>query len=140
MLKDAAIALSIKDQMRPEDFTDPLFQRAAKRIFGAFDDQGRFDTGALVRDGDEELKHLISHYSVLEMVYDDQAKSCRDCIDLIKQKDPEKRIKLLNKAIEEAEARGDRAEFVRLSKEHQELSRRPGRRIHGMDGNRQGEM
>jgi DNA primase len=140
MLKDASIALSIKDQMKPEDFTDPLFQRAAKRIFGALDDQGRFDTSALVRDGDEDLKNLISHYSVLEMVYDDQAKSCRDCIDLIKQKDPEKRIKLLNKAIEEAEVRGDRAEFVRLSKEHQELSRRPGRRIHGMDGNRQGEM
>ena len=132
MLKDATIALSLKDQMKPEDFTDPLFQRAATRIFGALDDQGRFDVGALLRDGDEEIKNLISHYSVLEMVYDDQAKSCSDCIDLIKQKDPEKKMKQLLKAIDEAAAAEDWAEYRRLLGEQSQLGRRAGRRIPGM--------
>ena len=132
MLKDGAIALRLRDQVKPEDFTDPLFQRAAKRIFGSLDDQGRLDVGALLRDGDEELKNLISHYSVLERVDDDQEKSCQDCVNLIKQKDTEKKIKLLIKAIEDASARGDRAEFVRLTEEQQELIRRPGRLIPGM--------
>ncbi len=132
MLKDAAIALSLKDQMKPEDFTDPLFQRTAKRIFGALDDQGRFDVGALIQDGDDEIKNLILHYSVLEMVYDDQAKSCRDCIDLIKQKDPEKKMKFLLKAIDEAAAKEDWVEYRRLLEEQNQLGRRAGRRIPGL--------
>jgi len=132
MLKDAEIALSLKDQMKPEDFTDALFQRAAKRIFSALDDQGRFDVGALVRDGDEELKNLFSHYSVLEMVYDDPEKSCQDCVKLIKQQDPEKKMKQIIRAIKEAELRGDSAELMKLIEEQKDLSKRPGRRIHGM--------
>ncbi len=137
MLKDAEIALSLKDQMKPEDFTDPLFQRAAKRLFGALDDQGRFDVNALFQDGDEELKNLISHYSVLEMVYDDQAKSCRDCIDLIKQKDPEKKMKFLLKAIDEAAAKEDWAEYRRLLEEQNQLgtqSRQEDPRFWGLGG------
>lgn len=86
----------------------------------------------LFRDGEEELNNLISHYSVLDVEYEDPQKHCRDCVDLIKQKDPEKKIKSLIKAIQEATARGDRAEFIRLTKEQQELSRRLGRRIPGM--------
>jgi hypothetical protein len=132
MLKDSGIALSLKDQMKPEDFTDPLFQRAAKQIFSALDDPGSFNVGTLVRDGDEELKNLISHYSVLEMVYDDQAKSCRDCVDLIKQKDPEKKMKFLLKAIDEAAAREDWVEYRRLLEEQNQLGRRAGRRIPGL--------
>ncbi len=132
MLKDGAIALGVKDQVKPEDFTDPLFQRAAKRIFDSLDDQGRLDVATLLREGDEELKGLISHYAVLESVDEDREKSCRDCVDLIRQKDPEKKIRSLIKAIEEAAARGDRAEFVRLTEQQQELCRRPGRRIPGM--------
>ena len=132
MLKDGAIALGLRDQVKPEDFTDPLFQRAAKLIFDSLDDQGRLDAGALLRDGDEEIKNLISHYSVLEMVYDDQAKSCSDCIDLIKQKDPEKKMKLLPKAIEEAAANEDWAEHRRLLEEQNLLSRRTGRKIPGL--------
>ncbi|HEY6010162.1 MAG TPA: DNA primase, partial [Nitrospirota bacterium] len=132
MLKDASIALSLKDQMKPEDFTDPLFRRIAQRIFEAIREQGGFDIGALLRDGDEELANLISHYSVLEMVYEDQAKSCRDCVDLIKQKDPEKKMKLLLKAIDEAAAKEDWAEYRRLLEEQNLLGRRAGRRIPGL--------
>lgn len=132
MLKDAEFALRLKDQMKPEDFTDPLFQRVTKRIFSALDDQGRFDVGALLRDGDEEIKNLISHYSVLEMVYDDPEKSCQDCVELIKQQDPEKKMKHIIRAMKEAELRGDSAELVRLIEEQKDLSKRPGRRIHGL--------
>ncbi len=140
MLKDEVIAKGLLEQIQPQDFTDPLFQRVAQRIFEVLNAGGRLDTHALHCEGDEEFNKLISHFSLLEAVYVDPEKSRQDCVDLIKQKDPEKKIKLLSKAIHEADARGDRAEFVRLTKEQQELSRRPGRRIRGMDGNRQGEM
>jgi DNA primase len=132
MLKDAAVALHLKEQMKPEDFTDPLFQRAARHIFSVLDDQGRFEVGDLLREGDEEIRNLISHYSVLEMVYDDQAKSCSDCIDLIKQKDPEKRMKQLLKAIDEAAAAEDWETYRRLLEEQSKLGRREGRRIPGL--------
>jgi DNA primase len=132
MLKDAAIALRLKEQMKPDDFTDPLFQRAARHIFSVLDDQGRFDVGDLLREGDEEIRNLISHYSVLEMVYDDQAKSCSDCIDFIKQKDPEKRMKQLPKAIDEAAAAEDWETYRRLLEEQSQLGRRAGRRIPGL--------
>jgi hypothetical protein len=134
MLKDEELAQGLKDRIEPRDFTDPLFQRVAERIFTMLGEQGKLDTSALLRDEDEELKNLISHYAVLDMVYDDPAKSFQDCVEVIKQKDPEKKMKLLVKAIQEAEARGDRAEFVRLNEEQQELSRRPGRKIPGKSG------
>ena len=134
MLKDAAIAASLKDQMQPQDFTDPLFQRVAQRIFEMIEKQGGFTIGALLQDGDEEIRNLISHYSVLEMVYEDQEKSYRDCMDLIKQKDPERKMKLLLKAIDEAAAREDWAEYRRLLEEQNQLGRRAGRRIPGFGG------
>jgi DNA primase len=132
MLKDPAIALRLKGQMMPEDFTDPLFQRAARHIFHVLDVQGGFDVGDLLREGDEEIRNLISHYSVLEMVYDDEAKSCNDCIDLIKQKDPEKRMKRLLKAIDEAAAAEDWEKYRQLLEEQSQLGRRAGRRIPGL--------
>ena len=130
MLKDGAIALGLRDQVKPEDFSDPLFQRAAKRIFDSLDDQGRLDVGALLRDGDEELKSLISHYTVLEREDDDLLKSCKDCVDFIKQQNPEKKMKALIKNMQEAEARGDAATIARLTEEQNELGKRPGR-LHG---------
>ena len=131
MLKDDEVARSLKDQIKPQDFTDPLFQRAAEKIFEVLDANGKLDINAVLTEGDAELNHLISHYSVLEMDYEDPHKHCQDCIDVIKQKDPEKKMKLLYKAIQEAEARGDSATTARLMEEQQELSRRPGRRIPG---------
>jgi hypothetical protein len=140
MLKDEGIAKSLQEQIQPQDFTDPLYRRAAEKIFEVLRAKGSLELRSLLQEGDEELNGLFSHYAVLENVYEDTEKSCRDCVDFIKQQDPEKKIKLLIKAIQEAEARGDRAEFVRLTKEQQELSRRPGRRIRGMEGKRSGEM
>jgi DNA primase len=132
ILKDEEIALSLKDQIRPEDFTDPLYQRAVKKYLEVLDANGRLDISAMLTGGDEELNRLISYYSVLEMEYEDPHKHCRDCLDLIKQRDPEKKIKLLIKAIQEAEARGDSAMLARLIEEQNELTRRPGRRIPGL--------
>jgi DNA primase len=140
MLKDEGIAKSLQEQIQPQDFTDPLYRRAAEKIFEVLRAKGSLELRSLLHEGDEELNGLFSYYAVLERVDEDPEKSCRDCVDFIKQLDPEKKIKLLIKAIQEAEARGDRAEFVRLTKEQQELSRRPGRRIRGMEGKRPGEM
>jgi DNA primase len=130
MLKDGAIALGLRDQVKPEDFTDPLFQRAAKRIFDSLDEEGRLDVGALLRDGDEELKSLISYYTVLEREDADQEKSCKDCVDFIKQQNPEKKMRSLIKTMQDAEARGDTAAIARLTEEQNELGKRPGR-LHG---------
>ncbi len=131
MLKDGGIARSLKDQIQPQDFTDPLFQQAAQRIFEALSADGGFDSRVLFHDGDEELNRLISHYSVLDADYEDPEKHCRDCVNLIKQKDPEKKMKHLLKAIDEAAAKGDWTEYRRLLEEQNLLGKRPGRRIPG---------
>jgi DNA primase len=131
MLKDEGLARSLKDQLQPEDFSDPLLRRAAERIFAVLGAGGRLDPRALFLEGDGELNSLITHYSVLDMEYEDPQKHCRDCVDLIKKRDPERKMKALVKAIQEAEAQGDGAGLARLIEEQKELSRRPGRRIPG---------
>ena len=132
MLKDETIARSLQQRIKPQDFTDPLYRRAAEKIFAVLTAQGTFTVNTLLAGGDEELNHIISHYSVLEMVYDDPEKSCQDCVELIQQQDPEKKMKHIIRAMKEAESRGDRAELVKLMEEQKDLSKRPGRRIHGL--------
>ncbi|HSQ77346.1 MAG TPA: DNA primase [Nitrospirota bacterium] len=131
MLKDEGLAQGLQGQIEPQDFTDPLFRRIAQRIFEALGAGGSFDSRMLFRDGEEELNNLISHYSVLDVEYEDPQKHCRDCVDLIKQQDPEKKMKALIKTIQEAEARGDTETSMRLIEEQSALSKRPGRKIPG---------
>jgi DNA primase len=132
MLKDEGIARSLKEEIQPQDFTDPLFQRAAQRILDALEKTGRLDTRTLIQDGDEELNSLISHYSVLEMDYHDPQKHWQDCVDIIKQQNHARRMKALIAAIKNAEVRGDSVELARLIEEQNRLSRKPGRRIPGL--------
>jgi DNA primase len=129
MLKDEGIARSLEQQLQPKDFTDPLLQRAVQRIFEVLNACDKIDMKALLRNDDEELNNLILHYSVLETDYDDPQKHCRDCIDVIKQKDPEKKMKHLLKAIEEAAAKGDWTEYHRLLVEQNLLGKRPDRKL-----------
>jgi DNA primase len=131
MLKDEELARELQGQIEPRDFTDPLFCRIAHRIFEALGVGGSFDSRMLIRDGEEELNNLITHYSVLDVEYEDPQKHCRDCVDLIKKRDPEKKMKTLVKAIQEAEARGDAEMITRLIEEQNELGKRPGRKIPG---------
>ncbi|HEX9136205.1 MAG TPA: hypothetical protein VF905_04565, partial [Nitrospirota bacterium] len=132
MLKDEEIARSLKEQIQPQDFTDPLFQRAVQRIFDVLEKTGRLDMGALIQDEDEELNSLISHYSVLEMDYHDPRKHCQDCVDIIKQQNHARRMKALITAIKNAEVHGNSAELARLIEEQNRLGRKPGRRIPGL--------
>lgn len=132
MLKDEEIARSLKEQIQPQDFTDPLFQRAVQRIFDALEKTGRLDMGALIQDEDEELNSLISHYSVLEMDYHDPRKHCQDCVDIIKQQNHARRMKALITAIKNAEVHGNSAELAKLIEEQNRLGRKPGRRIPGL--------
>ena len=131
MLKDEGLARSLKDQIQAQDFTDPLLRRAAQRVFEVVEAGGSLDCRALCLEGDEELNGLITHYSVLDADYDDPQKHCRDCVDLIKQKDPEKKMKHLLKAIDEAAAKGDWTEYRGLLEEQNLLGKRPGRKIPG---------
>jgi DNA primase len=132
MLKDEGIARSLQTKLKPQDFTDPLFQRAVLRIFEVLSAGGSLNVGALLSEGDEELNSLISHYSVLEADYEDLQKHCEDCVELIKQRDPAKKMNLLWKAIREAETRGDANEVSRLLREQNELYKRPDRKIPGL--------
>jgi DNA primase len=132
MLKDEEIARSLKEQIQPQDFTDPLFQRVVQRILDTLEKTGRLDMGTLIQDGDEELNRLISHYSVLEMDYHDPHKHCLDCVDIIKQQNHARKMKALITAIKNAEVRGDSAELTRLIEEQNRLGRKPGRRIPGL--------
>jgi len=131
MLKDVDIALKLQEKIKPQDFTDPLLQRVAEKIFKVLDAKRKIDVNAMLTEDDGELNQLISHFSMLDLDYDDPEKHCEDCVDLIKQRDPEKKIRYLVKAIQEAEARGDAATVARLLEEQNILSRRPGRRIPG---------
>lgn len=131
MLKDVDIALKLQGKIKPQDFTDPLLQRVAEKIFKVLDAKRKIDVNAMLTKDDGELNQLISHFSMLDLDYDDPEKHCEDCVDLIKQRDPEKKIRYLVKAIQEAEARGDAATVARLLEEQNILSRRPGRRIPG---------
>ncbi len=136
MLRDERIARSLQGQIQPQDFTDPLFRKAVQRIFDVLNAHGALELSLLLRDEDNELKRLFSHYAVLEMVDENPEQSCRDCVDFIKQQDPEKKMDALKKAILDAEARGDAAATRRLLEEQNTLGRRPGRimgkRVPGM--------
>ena len=132
MLKDETIARSLQAQIRPQDFTDPLFRRMVQRIFDVLTTTGSLDSRAVMLDGDEELNGLLSHYAVLEMEYDDPEKHCQDCVDMIKQQDPEKQMKQIVKSLKAAEEEGNTAEYKRLLEMQQQLCRRPGRRIPGL--------
>ena len=131
LLKDEETAKTLQEEIKPEDFSDPLLRRAAKRIFTVLSEHGSINPWIFIDEGDEELSRLISHYSVLEIDYNNPHKHCRDCVNLIKQQSPEKKMKVLYRAIQEAEARGDSEMVARLMEEQQKLSRRPGRRIPG---------
>jgi len=132
MLKDGALAQSLLGELRPQDFTDPLYQRAAERMFEVLGQDGSLEPSCLFRDGDEELNSLFSHYAVLELDCEDPQKSFRDCVSLIRQQDPEKKMKQIVRALKEAEQQGNDGEYKRLLELQQELCRRPGRRIPGM--------
>jgi DNA primase len=142
MLRDEAVARSLSEQIAPEDFTDPLFRRVAERIFSVLNGGEELHPRSLAVPGDDELNRLISHYSVLEIAYSDQAgtdrdqqanleKTTSDCVHQIKNQGSEKTIKDITKALKEAEERGDWTEHRRLLETQRDLSRRPGRRIPG---------
>ncbi len=132
MLRDEAIAMQIRNQLAPEDFTDPLLQRAIRRLFEKMGPQGEIDPRILPIEGEEELNKLFSYYAVLELDCEDRQKNCQDCVDLIKQQDPEKQMRQIVKALREAEQQGNMEEHRRLLETQQRLSRRPGRRIPGL--------
>jgi DNA primase len=121
MLKDESIARDIKAQIGHGDFTDPLYRRAAERIFDELGKREKLDINELLRDGDEELRRLFAYYSVLDAEYGDPGKTCRDCVDRIKQHGHTKNMKALSALIKEAESRGDAAELRRLLEEQRQL-------------------
>ena len=135
MLRDEAIARSLSEQITPEDFTDPLYRRAAERIFSVMKSGGELHPRSLAVPGDDELGRLISHYSVLEIAYSDQTgtdqnqkvsleKTCADCVDRIRQHGSAKRMKSMLAAIHEAESRGDRERLRSLQEELVQIRRR----------------
>jgi DNA primase len=142
MLRDDSVARSLMGQLTAEDFTDSLLRRIAKRIFDLLEHDSKLDIRAMQVEGDEELNRLISHYSVRELEWEGESElsqkeetrnqNIRDCVSLIKQHDPEKKIKAIEKAMKEAEEKGDLEEQRRLQILQIELSRRPGRRIPGL--------
>jgi DNA primase len=123
MLRDDETALRIKDEIRPEEFTDPLYRRAAERVFEVVAQGRKLDSAALLREGDDELNRLISRFSMLDADCADQEKACRDCVEVVRQRNQEKAERALARSIQDAEARGDHQEVDRLQAERQHLIR-----------------
>jgi len=128
MLRDEETARRMKDEIKPEEFTDPLYRRAAERIFEVLAQGHGLDSSALFREGDDELNGLISSLSVLDAENNDDPLVC---VDRIKNHSLEQKIRAVERAIKEAEARGDVDEVNKLIKEQNQLSRKPGRRRPG---------
>jgi len=134
MLRDEAIARSLAEQIVPEDFTDPLYRRAAERIFSMLKSGKGIDLRDISVAGDDELNRLLSHYSVLEIENSDQEsssdqkmkleKTCADCVERIKQHGSAKKMKSLLMAIHEAESRGDREQLRSLQEQIVQIRRR----------------
>jgi len=129
MLSDEGIARKIRNELVAGDFTDPLYRRAAEKIFSTLDRTGALANDALFTEGDEELNKLITHYSVLDAEYVDAEKTWVDCVERVKQQNHEGSLKANARAIKEAEMRGDSAELGRLVEEQRRLTRRADRRI-----------
>ncbi len=123
MLRFEGIARGLAVKVRPDDFTDPLYRRAAERIFTVLSAGGELDPRSLAVEGDEELNRLFSHYAVLEAEYEDPHRTTADCVDRIKQQDSSRRIRKLLSAIQEAEAAGDRQRLQELQQELVEVRR-----------------
>jgi len=123
MLRDEAIARDLAARIAPGDFTDPLYRRAAERIFAVLASGGSCDVRSLSVDDDEELNRLFTQYSVLEAEYADPQRICDDCVDRIRQQGSSKRIKMLLADIQAAEARGDTTKLAELQRQLIELRR-----------------
>jgi DNA primase len=142
MLRDEDLARRIAEEITPEDFTDPLLQRAYKKIKDVLARGSNLDIRALSDEGDSDLNRLFSLYSVLELdcekqegqerILADKERTCDDCLSTVKQADPEQKMKDIVKRIKEAEEKGDEKERCRLQAMQIELSRRPGRKIPGL--------
>ena len=141
MLRDEDLARRVAKEILPEDFTDQLYQRAFKRIADVLARDGKLDVRTLSEGSDDDLRRLFSFYSVLELecekqeeqdrVSSDKEKIYVDCMNHVKQTDPELKLKQITKLIHEAEKNGDEEERRRLQGIQMELIRRPGRRIPG---------
>ena len=129
MLRHEGVARNIKNEIAPEDFTDPLYRRVVERIFSTMDPAGNIRSGALFAEGDDELNNLITHYSVLDAEYLDPEKTWSDCIERVKQQNHEASLKANARAIKEAEVRGDNPELGRLVEEQRRLSQKMCGRI-----------
>jgi len=141
MLRDEAVARELLGQISPEDFTDPLFQRAAERMFDILATGKVFDLRSINIEAEGELGKLITYYSVKELDWESESKpstreeiknkSIKDCVHLIKQQNSEKKLNALSKALKEADEKGEWEEHRRLLEMQRDLSRRPGRSIPG---------
>lgn len=124
MLRDEKTALNMREEIRPEEFTDPLFRRAAERIYTVLENSGKLDSAALLSGDDEELNNLVSHYTVLDAEYEGTS---AELVGRIRMQNHERRIREIERAIKAAEARGDVDEVNRLIEEQNKLGRKSGR-------------
>jgi len=133
VLDGDAARSSLAEQIAPDDFTDPLFRRAAERIFSMLKSGKGIDLRDISIEGDDELNRLLSHYSVLEIENSDQEstdqkmnleKTCADCVGRIKQHGSAKKMKSLLMAIHDAESRGDREQLRSLQEQIVQIRRR----------------
>ncbi len=124
MLRDHEAARKIRQEIAPEDFTDPLFRRAAQAFFAALDQGRPIEEQTLAAADDEELQRLITRYAVLDTEYHDPEKTRLDCVARIRRQNHEAALKTIARAIKEAEDRGDSAELARLLERQRSMTKR----------------
>jgi hypothetical protein len=118
-------ASTIRQELAPSDFADPVVRSVVEAVYEGSADAEAVDAAALldrVAGGPEAA--LLTELSVLPEALVDGERLCDDYIRTVRRSRIEVRIRELERAIEAAEMTNSDDELLSLVAERQELARR----------------
>jgi DNA primase len=125
LLAGGAPARAVREELKPEDFEDPVVRAVVRAVYEAGGPGESVDAAALLdRVGKAEEAALLTELSVLSDGLADGERLCDDYIRTIRRSRIEMRIRELERAIEAAEMTNSDDELLKLVAERHELARR----------------
>lgn len=124
-LKFPEVALEVKGELTPDDFTDPALKELAASVMGCIAGDGTISVPALL-DGieDEQVKRLLVELSVREYGYEDAAASARGGITRLVESRDRRMLTGLADRIKQAEQTKDFELLNKLQKEFVECQKK----------------
>jgi DNA primase len=125
LLAGGAPAETIRSELSPSDFEDPVVRAVVEAAYEGDGGEEPIDAAALLdRMGGPEEAALLTELSVIVDALTDGERLCADYIRTIRRSRIEGRIRELERAIEAAEMTNSDDELLSLIGERQELARR----------------